>query len=380
MAKKDYYEILGVQRGVSAADLKSAYRKLAMKYHPDRNPGDKTAEEKFKELNEAYEILSDDQKRAAYDQYGHGAFQGGFGAGGQSGGFGGAGGFAGGGSFSDIFESVFSGFTGGAERTEDLHQGEDMRLDETVSLEEAFSGVTRTVRLQRQSPCGDCDGSGSKDKTQQTCATCQGAGRVRMQQGFFMMERTCATCHGLGKTIKHPCGKCHGHGRVPHLHSLEVKIPAGVGDGMRIRIPGQGHAGPRGGASGDLYVFIHLSPHDLFERHDSDIFCRVPISMMTAALGGSIELPTIGGERVDLKIPAGTQPNTRFRLKGKGMPVLKRHVTGDMYVEVVVEIPKHLTQSQKELLEAFEKGTQKKNNPDSFNFLERVKKFFKEPK
>lgn len=375
MAKRDYYEVLGVQRGASASEMKSAYRKLAMKYHPDRNPDDKEAEEKFKELNEAYEVLSDDQKRAAYDQYGHDAFQGGQGPGG-------AGGFHGAGNFSDIFESVFSDFGfGGGEghgRADPSPRGEDMRLDEKISLEEAFTGVTKTIKVHRQDPCGACNGTGSEDQKQETCPTCHGSGRMRVQKGFFMMERTCSTCQGLGKIIKNPCRKCHGQGRTPQVKNLEVKIPAGVDDGTRIRLSGQGHTGLRGGPAGDLYVFIHLKPHDLFERHGDDIFCKAPISMTTAALGGSIELPTIKGDRVDLKIPAGTQPNTQFRLKSKGMPVFRRHSHGDMYVEVAVEIPKHLTRAQKDVLGQFDEGAQKKNQPDSFNFLEKVKRFFKD--
>ena len=375
MSKRDYYEILGVQKGASASELKSAYRKLAMKYHPDRNPDDKVAEDKFKELSEAYEVLSDDQKRAAYDQYGHDAFQ----AGGPGGGAGGFGGFSGTGGFSDIFESMFSDFGHRQQAQPDASpRGEDMRMDETITLEEAFSGATKTIKIHRQEPCDPCHGSGSTDKKQDTCSTCHGSGRVRMQQGFFMMERTCSACQGLGQTIKNPCRKCHGQGRAPQMKTLEIKIPAGVDDGTRIRLSDQGHAGLRSGPSGDLYVFVHIKPHDLFERQGNDIFCQAPISMITASLGGSIELPTIGGDRVDLKIPSGTQPHTRFRLKSKGMPVFRRHSHGDMYVEVAVEIPKNLTKAQKEVLEKFEEGAQKKNHPDSFNFLEKVKRFFKE--
>jgi molecular chaperone DnaJ len=377
MAKKDYYDVLGVKKGATAADLKSAYRKLAIKYHPDKNPGDKAAEEKFKEINEAYEVLKDDQKRAAYDQYGHNAFQGGAG-------FGGGGGFQGNASFEDIFETVFGKDfdLGRGSRSRRggpaVHPGEDLRFDETITLEEAFSGVKKTIKVHRHASCSACEGTGSLDKKQETCGTCHGSGRIHMQQGFFMMERTCSTCQGLGQAIKNPCPKCQGQGRRPEVQSLEVALPAGVEDGTQMRVRGQGHVGPRGGPAGDLFVFIHIKPHDLFERHGQDIFCRAPISMMTATLGGSIELPTIGGDRVDLKIPAGTQPNTRFRLKGKGMPVVHRHTVGDMYVEIAVEIPKHLTTEQKELLETFEKGSNKKHNPDSFNFLEKVKRFFKD--
>ncbi len=372
MAKKDYYDILGVKRDASAAELKSAYRKLAMQYHPDRNAGDKAAEDKFKELNEAYEVLSDAQKRAAYDQYGHNAFNQGGGAG-----------HGGGSSFSDIFESVFGDFNfhgggGNGGHPEPSPRGEDMRMDEKISLEEAFSGVTKTIKIHRQEPCEPCKGSGSKDQKQQTCSHCHGTGRVRMQQGFFLMERTCHTCQGLGKIVANPCSKCHGQGRSPQTKTLEVKIPAGVEDGTRIRLSDQGHTGVRGGEPGDLYVFIHLKPHDLFERQGNDIFCQVPVSMITATLGGSIELPTIGGDRIDLKIPSGTQPHTRFRLKDKGMPIFRRHSHGDMYVEVIVEIPRHLTKEQKDILEKFDEGVHKKNQPDSFNFLEKVKRFFKD--
>jgi len=376
MAKRDYYEVLGVKRDASAAELKSAYRKLAMKYHPDRNASDKGAEEKFKELSEAYEVLSDEKKRAVYDQYGAEAVHAGHGGGHGRG----HGGFTGTSSFSDIFESVFSDFGFDTSRTqpEASLRGEDMRMDEKISLEEAFAGVTKAIKIHRQEPCEPCKGSGSKDQKQQTCASCHGTGRMRIQQGFFMMERTCNACQGLGRTVSNPCSKCHGQGRLPQTKTLEVKIPAGVDDGTRIRLSEQGHAGSRGGPAGDLYVFIHIKPHDLFERQGNDIFCQVPVSMITAALGGSIELPTIGGDRIDLKIPSGTQPHTRFRLKDKGMPVFRRHSHGDMYVEVVVEIPRHLTKEQREMLEKFEGGNHKKSHPDSFNFLEKVKRFFKD--
>jgi molecular chaperone DnaJ len=253
-----------------------------------------------------------------------------------------------------------------------------MRFDQDISLEEAYQGATKTIKVHRQEACEVCKGTGSKDQKEDICGKCHGSGRIRVQQGFFMMERTCNACQGLGKIIKNPCGTCHGQGRSPQIKTLEVKIPAGVDDGTRIRLSGQGHAGPRKAPSGDLYVFVHVKPHDLFERHGNDILCHVPISMMTATLGGTIELPTIKGDRIDLKIPAGTQPNTRFRLKGKGMPIFRRHSHGDMYVEIQVEIPKHLTRAQKDMLENFEGTSQKKNTPESFGFLEKVKRFFKD--
>ncbi len=379
MTERDLYEILGVSKTASDDEIKKAYRKQAMKFHPDRNPDDKQAEEKLKEINLAYEVLKDAQKRAAYDQYGHAAFQqGGPGAGGQGHG---QEGFGFSGDFSDIFDSVFGdfGFSRQQRSQPTSIRGDDLRADERITLEDAFKGITKKIRIQKQGACGECKGSGGeKGEEPVTCNTCHGAGRVRAQQGFFMVERTCHGCQGTGKTVKNPCKRCSGQGRTVETKDLEVNIPAGIEDGTRIRVTGQGHAGLRGGPSGDLYVFVHVKPHDLFERNADNIICQVPISMTTAVLGGEIEIPTISGERVELKIPAGTQPESQFRLRAKGMSVLRRTFRGDMYVSVSVEIPKNLTKKQKEILQEFDGSTSdKKHQPDSHDFLEKVKKFFK---
>lgn len=384
MTERDLYEILGVSKTASDDEIKKAYRKQAMKFHPDRNPDDKKAEEKLKEINLAYEVLKDKQKRTAYDQYGHAAFQqGGHGAGGAGGSHGfGAGGFDFSGDFSDIFDSVFGdfGFSRQQRSQQTSTRGDDLRSDERITLEEAFKGITKKIRIQKQGPCGACSGTGGeKGEEAETCGTCHGAGRVRAQQGFFMVERSCPGCQGTGKTVKNPCRKCNGQGRAIEAKDLEINIPAGIEDGTRIRISGQGHAGLRGGPAGDLYVFVHIKPHDLFERNGDNIICQVPISMTTAVLGGEIEIPTISGERVELKIPAGTQPDTQFRLRGKGMSVLRRNFRGDMYVSVLVEIPKNLTKKQKDILQEFDSDASgKKHQPDSHGFLEKVKKFFKD--
>ena len=375
---KDLYEILGVSRTASAQELKAAYRKLAMQYHPDRNPGDKVAEDKFKELSSAYEILSDDQKRAAYDQYGDSAFNPGAGGGGGQGfhGFQSGGGF-GGANFNDIFESVFGGMGGGGGQSpEEMFAGDDLRADEKITLEEAFHGSTTELRLNKYNSCDSCHGVGGGSKV--NCGTCHGSGRQRMQQGFFMMERPCSSCRGAGHTIKDPCKKCQGQGRVRGAKTIEVSIPAGVDDGTRIRVSGQGDAGIRGGPAGDLYVFIHLRAHDLFQRNGHDLLCRAPISMITAAVGGSMELPTIDGGRVTIKIPAGTQPGEKFRLKEKGMSIYKRHSRGDLYVQAVVEIPKDLTSAQRKVLEEFESGAKDKNQPETSSFFKKVKKILKD--
>lgn len=381
---RDYYEILGVSRNVNAQELKSAYRKKAMQYHPDKNPGNKEAEEKFKELSQAYEVLSDLQKKAAYDQYGHAAFQQGA-DGGAGQGFGGfdfnfkSADFNGGG-FSDIFESVFSEFSGGGHRhrtpTKETLRGEDLRYDMDITLSEAFRGTEKQITLRKLNSCNTCKGSGAKDGAVPTnCNVCHGAGKVRAQQGFFLVERTCASCQGFGKIIKNPCDTCHGKGVVKSSKTLDIKVPAGIEDGVKIRVAGQGDAGVRGGDTGDLYVFIHVKAHELFRRVGNDLVCRAPVSMVTAAIGGALELPTIDGTRVTLNIPAGTQPGDRFRLKNKGMSIYKKSSRGDMYVEVTVEIPKDLTKKQKELLENFDKATSTdKNQPDSFNFFKKVRK------
>lgn len=372
---KDLYSTLGVSKTATAAELKSAYRKLAMQYHPDRNPGDKAAEEKFKEVSSAYEVLSDDKKRDAYDQYGESAFSQQGGGGYQQSGFQGF--DFGGGGFSDIFESVFGGM--GGQSSEQSLAGDDLRADEKITLEQAFHGSTTEVKINKYNPCDSCHGIGGGSKI--TCTTCKGAGKLRMQQGFFMMERPCTTCRGTGHSIKDPCKKCQGQGRVRGNKTIEVSIPAGVEDGTRMRLTGQGDAGMRGGPAGDLYVFIHLKPHDLFQRSGSDLLCRAPISMVTATLGGSLELPTIDGTRVTVKIPAGTQPGDRFRLKEKGMSVYRRATRGDMFVEAKVEIPKNLTTAQKDVLSKFDAGTtDDKNQPETSGFFKKVKKILKDDK
>lgn len=373
---KDYYETLGVGRDADAGALKSAYRKLAMKFHPDRNPGDEQAEHKFKEINEAYEVLKDDQKRAAYDRFGHEAFtNGGGGAPGQGGGFGG---FSGGG-FADIFDEMFGDFMGGR-RSNTAARGSDLRYNMEITLEEAFAGKTAQIRVPTAATCESCDGTGAEGGAQPvTCGTCQGRGRVRAQQGFFTIERTCPTCQGAGQVIDNPCGACDGTGRVHREKSLQVNIPAGVEDGTRIRLAGEGEAGLRGAPAGDLYIFLSVAPHRLFQRDGAHIYCRVPIPMTTAALGGSVEVPTIAGGRAKITVPHGTQANQQFRLKAKGMPVLRSKAVGDMYVEVAIETPVNLTKRQKELLREFEEeGKGRKTNPESEGFFARVKEFWED--
>ncbi len=340
---QDLYETLGVQKGADAAELKKAYRKLAMKYHPDRNPNDEEAEKKFKEINAAYDILKDDQKRAAYDQYGSAAFEnGGMGGhGGAGGGFGGFGGM-GGGAFSDIFEEMFGEFAGGQTRGGGAGQrasrGSDVSFEVEVSLDEAYEGVDKTIKVPSLAECDTCDGSGAaKGSKPEICDMCNGVGRVRAQQGFFAVERTCPTCHGQGQVIKDPCKACSGQGRIRKEKTLKVNIPAGVEDGTRIRLSGEGEAGMRGGPAGDLYVFLHVKPHHIFKRQAANIYCRVPVSINTVTLGGKVEVPTIDGKRSLVNIPAGTQTGTQFRLKGKGMSVLRSSHRGDMFVEVQVE-------------------------------------------
>ncbi len=377
MAKRDYYEVLGISRGADEQDLKSAYRRLAKEFHPDRNAGDKDAERKFKEISEAYEALKDPQKRAAYDQFGHAAFEGG--RGGQ-GGFGPD--FAS--SMSDIFDDLFGEFMGGrrgggqAGRTRTgQERGADLRYNLEITLAEAFSGKTAQIRVPASVSCENCDGSGAKPGTKaKTCATCGGIGKVRASQGFFTIERPCPTCQGRGENIDDPCSVCSGSGRISKERTLSVNIPAGVEDGTRIRLAGEGEAGMRGGPTGDLYIFLSIKPHEFFQRDGSDVFCKVPIAMTTAALGGQIDVPTLEGTTTRVKVPDGTESGKQFRLKGKGMPVLRSKVTGDMYIEVDVETPKNLTRRQRELLEEFEKASHKETSPESAGFFTRVKDFF----
>ncbi len=372
MAKQDYYETLGVSRGAKDTELKVAYRKLAMKFHPDRNPGDAAAEVRFKDINEAYVILKDDQKRAAYDRYGHAAF--------ENGGARGSGGFdfnfsAG---FADIFDEMFGDFMGG--RAGGAARGADLRYNMEISLEEAFAGRAAEIRVPSSVTCDSCAGTGAADgASPAACGTCKGRGRVRAQQGFFTIERACPTCHGVGRVIEKPCRACGGGGRVEKEKTLKVNIPAGVEDGTRIRLTGEGEAGMRGAAPGDLYIFLSVRPHHLFQRSGADTHCRIPVPMTTATLGGIIEVPTIDGSRVRLTLPAGTQNNHQFRLKGKGMRVLRSNARGDMYAEVTVETPVNLTKRQQELLQEFEtEGKGRKISPESEGFFTRVKEFWED--
>jgi len=371
---KDYYEVLGVGKSASDDEIKKAYRKLAMKYHPDKNPGDKKAEEKFREATEAYEVLLDAQKRAAYDRFGHAAFNQQQGGGGYSG-F--SGGGFGGGSFADIIDEMFGGaFTGGGGQAN--HAGADVRYNMDITLEEAYKGKNATVKFTTFTTCTGCKGSGGEEGSRPTnCTACHGRGKTRYQQGFFTIERTCATCGGAGQTISKPCRPCNGSGRVRKEKNLEVKIPAGVEDGTRIRVTHEGEAGLRGAPAGDLYVFLNVKPHSLFKRQGSDILCKVPIQMVTAVLGGEIEVPTIDGSQVSVKIPAGTQPGQQFRVKSKGMSILRATGRGDMLIEAKVETPVSLSKKQRELLEEFAQiGKDGKNSPESSGFFAKVKDLF----
>jgi len=387
MSKQDYYELLGISKGDSADEIKKAYRKLAMKYHPDRNPDDKAAEQKFKDINEAYEVLKDEQKRAAYDQFGHAAFEqggpgsGGFGGGGFGGGFEGFGG----GGFADIFEEMFGGGFGGGQRQSGggQNRGSDLRFNMTITLEEAFKGKKSDVRVPTSVECGECHGSGAAPGTEPVnCVTCHGHGVVRGRQGPFTVERTCPSCHGQGKVIKEHCKKCSGQGRVAKEKTLNVNIPAGVEEGTRIRLSGEGEAGLRGAPAGDLYIFISIQPHRIFHRHGADIVIRVPVPMTTAALGGSIEVPSVDGGRARINIPPGTQPGQQFRLKGKGMSVLHSKARGDMFVELQVETPVNLTKKQKEMLEGLKNSgaEDKKHSPETGGFFSKVKDLWEDLK
>lgn len=378
MAKRDYYECLGVSRDADAAELKKAYRKLAMQYHPDRNPDDAEAEKSFKEVNEAYEVLKDQEKRAAYDRFGHAAFEGGGpGPGGFSGGGAGAGGFA------DIFEEMFGDFMGGrgGGQRASAGRGSDLRYNMEIKLEDAFNGLKTDIRVPTSVVCADCKGSGGKDGAQPVaCDSCGGAGRVRSQSGFFTVERTCPTCQGTGHTIKDPCRGCSGTGRQQKEKTLAVNIPAGVEDGTRIRLAGEGEAGLRGAPAGDLYIFLGIKPHRFFRRDGADIHVRVPVPMATATLGGQIEVPTVEGKLLRVSIPEGTPTGHQLRLRGKGMKVLRSESRGDMFVQIFVETPVNLTKKQKELLKEFsgDEKTSKKHSPESTGFLDKVKELWED--
>ena len=380
MAKRDYYETLGVAKGASADEIKKGYRTKAKELHPDRNADNPNAEAQFKEANEAYEVLKDPEKKAAYDRYGHAAFAGGTGGGGghRGGGFGGGGQGDFSSAFSDVFDDLFGDFMGGQRGGGGRRaaRGADLRYNLGITLEDAYRGMQKSINVPTSVACDSCNGSGSEGGAEPTtCPTCSGMGKVRAQQGFFTVERTCPTCSGMGQIVKNPCKSCRGAGRVEKDRALSVNIPAGVETGTRIRLAGEGEAGMRGGPSGDLYIFIEVQDHKLFERDGPNLFCRVPVSMSTAALGGSIEVPTIDGGRGRVQIPAGSQSGRQMRLRGKGMPPLRGGGTGDMIIELAVETPVNLTSRQKELLQEFEKESSN-NNPESSSFFSSVKSFW----
>ena len=376
MAKRDYYEVLGLSKGASAEEIKKAYRQKAKELHPDRNQGNPNAEAQFKEANEAYDVLKDADKKAAYDRFGHAAFEGGMGGGGGGGHGFGQGGF---GNFSDVFEDLFGDFMGrggGGGGRQRAQRGSDLRYNLRVTLEEAYSGVQKTINVPTALACDTCHGSGAEGGAEpQTCPTCNGMGKVRQQQGFFTVERGCPTCNATGQIIKNPCKTCHGAGRVEKERQLSVNIPPGVETGTRIRLAGEGEAGLRGGPQGDLYIFIEVRDHALFQREGVHLFCHVPVSMPAAALGGEIEVPTIDGGRARVKIPAGAQSGKQMRLRGKGMPALRGQGHGDMVIELAVETPVNLTTRQKELLREFEKLSEE-NNPEQSSFFSKVKGFW----
>ncbi len=379
MAKRDYYEVLGLSKGASAEEIKKAYRIKAKELHPDRNSDNPDSERQFKEAGEAYDALKDPDKKAAYDRFGHAAFEGGMGGGRPGGGMGGGqGDFAS--AFSDVFDDLFGDFMGAGGRPGGGRQraarGSDLRYNLRVTLEDAHSGLQKTIKVPTAVACEACSGSGAEgggDPT--TCPTCSGMGKVRAQQGFFTVERTCPTCGGLGQIIKNPCKSCQGQGRTQKERALSVNIPAGVETGTRIRLAGEGEAGMRGGPAGDLYIFIDVAKHDLFEREEMNLFCRVPVSVIKAALGGDIEVPTIDGGRSRVKIPAGSQSGRQMRLRSKGMPALRGGSNGDMFIELAVETPVNLTSKQRELLREFE-ALSEDNNPESKSFFSSVKNFW----
>lgn len=380
MSKRDYYETLGVQRGADPDAIKKAYRSKAKELHPDRNSDNPNAEAQFKEVNEAYEVLKDADRKAAYDRYGHAAFEGGMGGGGGP--RPGNGDFAS--AFSDVFDDLFGEFMGGGGRggaRQRAARGSDVRYNLRISLEEAYSGLQKTIKVQTAMACETCNGSGSEAGAEPaTCRTCSGMGKVRAQQGFFTVERTCPTCSGLGQIIENPCKTCAGSGRAAKERSLSVNVPAGVETGTRIRLAGEGEAGMRGGPTGDLYLFVEVAEHPLFLRDGANLFCRVPVSMTSAALGGDIEVPTIDGGRSRVKVPAGSQSGKQMRLRGKGMPSIRGSQVGDMFLEVAVETPVNLSARQKELLREFQEASKSDTNPESSNFFSAVKNFWESMK
>jgi molecular chaperone DnaJ len=374
--KRCYYETLGCKKGASAVEIKSSFRKMAMELHPDRNPGDHTAEVKFKEINEAYDVLKDDQKRAAYDRFGHAAFE--QGSRGPQGGGHPFGDFSS--SFGDVFEDIFGEFMGGGRRGgggKRQNRGADLRYNLSITLEEAFAGRKAEIKVPSAVACSSCQGSGAAPGSKaEQCTTCNGHGKVRASQGFFTIERTCHTCHGAGNVVRNPCKTCHGQGHVQKERTLAVDIPKGVEEGTRIRLSGEGQAGLNGGPSGDLYIFISVEEHGIFQRDGDNLYCRVPLAFVTAALGGSIEVPTLDGGRSTVKVPEGTQSGHQFRLRGKGMPSLRGGAFGDLYIEVALETPVKLSKKQKDLLREFESASAAGTNPEAEGFLSRLKDFW----
>ena len=370
MAKKDYYEILGVDKSCDDKTLKSAFRKLAKEYHPDHNAGKPEAEAKFKEISEAYERLKNPESRAAYDRYGHAAFDGGGGRGNYSGGF--DGNFSS--AFSDIFNDFFGDFSNSTRSRETSNRGSDLRYNLEITLEEAYSGKSDTINVPMNSECTSCKGNGGENgEAPIVCPNCQGSGKTRASQGFFMIERSCTSCNGSGQIVVNPCKSCGGQGRVKKPKKLSINVPAGVEDGNRIRLSGQGEAGLRGGRTGDLYIFISIKPHKFFQRDGSDLYCNVPVSMATAALGGQIDIPTIDGSKLSVSIPEGSQNNKHLRLRGKGMPILRQKNFGDLHLQISVETPVNLGKKQKQLLEEFQNISNEKNNPVSDGFFKKLR-------